>query len=749
MTTYLQIPEGGGGVSTVASLADLPAVGSTGDIYLLLDTGRIMWWNSLTSAWENIDTDIWSGSVAATTSITPAVTSGVLTADLKLSNTAASSANLKATTTVKGGTGAAQGLHVEIPEAGAAQTGVIKSTDWSSFDSKQPGDTDLTAIAALAGPGIACKTSTDPAAAAWAQRTVTGTANRIGVTNGDGASGNPTINLDATQFPSSGTADVGLPLVTSASNTATWSLPQATVDMEMSGFISWGGSGNYYSFIRTTGVFTVLRPGIGRIGSSKKTWAGGENVTLTSDKSYFIAISDTNTLEAIDIRTIYSADVKTYFENFENVFKTKILLFSIHYDADLTTPIVLKQNHYYSYQSDIAAHDHFRLGHVFIGAGGLISVLSSANRTIQTSGNAALDDHGLLTAVADGGGAAISTDCLYQNAGGTLSHLDRRSFTISVGTPVAGDVYTESGISFTVLYFAGGVAHAFQSAGTGDPSASGTLTRTSGTGSATLTYTSFAEVRTVPSVYAPAGVPTTLAPTGNTNRWGLLAVYVTADDLQTPSTASPAPIWVVMPSMVAYSGSNSSTAIASLGSASVPDTSQFLQPPEVDVLELVLAGFVLVDGNTRIIPAVTSNGFINGVRSYRNTGSGTGGAGASAVSNAINVSLNTSGFAGALSAADVNVQLAMSSIATYTTRYLDTFDATTDWGTAAGGVYTITTPVATHGKGTSPLVQVYETVGGANLVAAATRVSIAADGAVSLIVSETPDGRHAGKIVIM
>lgn len=52
-------------------------------------------------------------------------------------------------------------------------------------------DADLTAIAALAGTGLATRTAADT----WAQRTITGTANEITVTNGNGVSGNPTLSL--------------------------------------------------------------------------------------------------------------------------------------------------------------------------------------------------------------------------------------------------------------------------------------------------------------------------------------------------------------------------------------------------------------------------------------------------------------------------------------------------------------------------------------------------------------------------
>lgn len=50
---------------------------------------------------------------------------------------------------------------------------------------------DLAALEGLSSTGIAVRTASDT----WAQRTVTGTSGRIGVTNGNGVSGNPTIDL--------------------------------------------------------------------------------------------------------------------------------------------------------------------------------------------------------------------------------------------------------------------------------------------------------------------------------------------------------------------------------------------------------------------------------------------------------------------------------------------------------------------------------------------------------------------------
>jgi len=50
---------------------------------------------------------------------------------------------------------------------------------------------DLAALEALASTGFAVRTTTDT----WAQRTMTGTANEVCITNGDGVSGNPTYGI--------------------------------------------------------------------------------------------------------------------------------------------------------------------------------------------------------------------------------------------------------------------------------------------------------------------------------------------------------------------------------------------------------------------------------------------------------------------------------------------------------------------------------------------------------------------------
>lgn len=81
------------------------------------------------------------------------------------------------------------------------------------------------------------------------------------------------------------------------------------------------------------------------------------------------------------------------------------------------------------------------------------------------------------------------------------------------------------------------------------------------------------------------------------------------------------------------------------------------------------------------------------------------------------------------------------------TPFEQTFDATTDWGAAAGGFYEITITQATHTKTVISSIQVWEGTTEFDLVTPdRVRVNVAGD--VLFRVAETPDNRFAGKIVI-
>ena len=80
--------------------------------------------------------------------------SNLITADLKLSAAAADVNNFKSTTTIK-----SDGLHVENPIATGSQTGVISSTDWTTFNNKEPAQTKGTISSSTAALSVTNGTS--------------------------------------------------------------------------------------------------------------------------------------------------------------------------------------------------------------------------------------------------------------------------------------------------------------------------------------------------------------------------------------------------------------------------------------------------------------------------------------------------------------------------------------------------------------------------------------------------------------
>ena len=88
----------------------------------------------------------------------------------------------------------------------------------ASLATKQDSDATLTALAAYSADGIVVHTGVDT----FTGRTLLGTTSRVSVTNGDGVSGNPTVNIDALLLPSPLVGDSGKFLKATGADTSAW-----------------------------------------------------------------------------------------------------------------------------------------------------------------------------------------------------------------------------------------------------------------------------------------------------------------------------------------------------------------------------------------------------------------------------------------------------------------------------------------------------------------------------------------------
>jgi len=118
---------------------------------------------------------------------------------------------------------------------------------------------DLLALESLSGTGIAVRSAVDT----WVQRSITGTASRISVSNGSGVVGNPTIDIDATYVGQ--TSIVTLGTIT----TGTWSATTIATTK--------GGTG-----LTTIGTANqILGVNTGASGLEYKTITAGAGITIT------------------------------------------------------------------------------------------------------------------------------------------------------------------------------------------------------------------------------------------------------------------------------------------------------------------------------------------------------------------------------------------------------------------------------------------------------------------------------------
>lgn len=81
-------------------------------------------------------------------------------------------------------------------------------------------------------------------------------------------------------------------------------------------------------------------------------------------------------------------------------------------------------------------------------------------------------------------------------------------------------------------------------------------------------------------------------------------------------------------------------------------------------------------------------------------------------------------------------------------RYVDSFNATTDWSGPSGGYYTRTVTKATHSMSANPKVDVREGTDPYTKVEP-DEISIASSGDITIRVTQIPDLRFAGQMLIM
>jgi len=174
------------------------------------------------------------------------------------------------------------------------------------------------------------------------------------------------------------------------------------------GFVSWGGSGNYYSI--SSGSLNILRPGTGYVQNVPVSWTAPQISPVFSANTINYVYIDANGI-------IGSSTSVT-----STLYSNNIVLFEVLYDG--TNYVTVKENHPYSFSTSLSRYLHGSVGTIVQGSGAVITRVTTGtggvatDREIKIVGEDIVADHGLYTSIPDTAGAAVAFNHYYTNSSG-------------------------------------------------------------------------------------------------------------------------------------------------------------------------------------------------------------------------------------------------------------------------------------------------------------------------------------------
>lgn len=215
-------------------------------------------------------------------------------------------------------------------------------------------------------------------------------------------------------------------------------------NLTQTGFDSWGGSGNYWSYDTGTAVFTVLRAGSGLVKSAPVIWAANQNTSALTDKALNYVYMNSSGVIGVTTSTT-------------GLYESNIVLFQVWRNG--TNYLVCKENHPCDFPTKASLAWHSQFGPLLEQS---TTVLSSVNtRQVAVTGANVLGDHGLTSTLAAASPATWTV--LYTAAGGEMQQYstataDLPEYYNNAGTPTI----LTPGSNRWVIYRLGAIKDKFQ-----------------------------------------------------------------------------------------------------------------------------------------------------------------------------------------------------------------------------------------------------------------------------------------------